>query len=60
MVGQHIVAHRDVPAILNELRRARVDPAVLADLEHIYTVASPVLCNSVSTESNFRAFFGLW
>jgi hypothetical protein len=38
--GQHITAHRDVPAILKELQWARVDSAVLADLERIYTIGS--------------------
>jgi hypothetical protein len=34
--GQHLAAHRDVPAIIRELRRAEVDPAVLADLERVF------------------------
>jgi hypothetical protein len=54
--GQHIAAHRDVPAIMKELRRAGVDPAVLVDLERIYTIGSPALCNAATTEKNFRAF----
>jgi hypothetical protein len=49
--GQHIAAHRDVPAIMKELRCAGVDPAVLADLERIYTVGSPALCNA-TTKTN--------
>jgi hypothetical protein len=54
--GQPIAAHCDVPAIMKELRRAGVDPAVLADLERIYTVGSPALCSAATTEKNFRAF----
>jgi hypothetical protein len=54
--GQHTAAHRDVPAILQELRRAKVDPAVLADLERVFTTGSPAFRNASSTERNFRAF----
>jgi hypothetical protein len=54
--GQHIAAHRHVPAIMKELRRAGVDPAVFAGLERIYTVGSPALCNAATSEKNFRAF----
>jgi hypothetical protein len=55
--GQHTATHRDVPAILRELRRAKVDPLVLADLERIFTTGAPAYCNASSTESNFRSFF---
>jgi hypothetical protein len=54
--GQHTAAHRDVPAILRELRRAGVDSDVLADLKRVYTQGSPAYCNASSTERNFRAF----
>jgi hypothetical protein len=54
--GQHIATRPDVPAILKELQWARVDPAVLTDLERIYTIGSPALCNATATEENFRAF----
>jgi hypothetical protein len=54
--GQHTAAHRDVPAILLELRRANVDADVLADLERVFTVVSPAVCNAEATERNFRAF----
>jgi hypothetical protein len=54
--GQHLAAHRDVPAIIQELRRAEVDPAVLADLERVFTVGSPAFCNAAASERNFRAF----
>jgi hypothetical protein len=54
--GQHRAAHRDFPAILRELRRANVDANVLADLERVFTVGSPAVCNTEATERNFRAF----
>jgi hypothetical protein len=54
--GQHTAAHRDVPVNLAELRRANVDPGVLADLERIFTLGSPSFCNANATERNFRAF----
>jgi hypothetical protein len=47
--GQHTVASRDVPAILQELRWAYVESAVLAGLERIFTIGSPALCNASVT-----------
>jgi hypothetical protein len=55
--GQHTAAHRDISAILRELRRADVDHDVLADLERVFTMGSPAYCNASATERNFRAFF---
>jgi hypothetical protein len=54
--GQHTAAHRNIPAILAELRRANVDPSILADLERIITLGWPSFCNANATERNFRAF----
>jgi hypothetical protein len=54
--GQHTVAHQDVLAILRELRRANVDADLLADLERVFTVGCPAVCNAEATERNFHAF----
>ncbi|KAG7368827.1 hypothetical protein IV203_031570 [Nitzschia inconspicua] len=54
--GPHLATHRDVPRILSTLQRS-VDPDTLNDLERVFTVGSPRICQASSTEANFLSFF---
>lgn len=51
--GEHVSAHRDVPATMARLRGI-VDEDVLDDLERIFTIGVPAFVNAYSTQENLR------
>ncbi|KAG7339164.1 hypothetical protein IV203_020107 [Nitzschia inconspicua] len=53
--GPHLATHRNVPKIISTLRYS-VDPQTLQDLERVFTIGSPRLCQAASTEANFLSF----
>ncbi len=55
MGGPHRAWHRDVPAIIDNLR-GKVDVAVVDELECIFTYGIPRFCQATSTEANFQAY----
>ncbi len=54
--GVHTNGHRNSRHTLGTLAQA-VDPSILHDLERIFTVGVPALCNAEATETNFKAAF---
>ncbi|KAG7367496.1 hypothetical protein IV203_030167 [Nitzschia inconspicua] len=53
--GPHLATHRNVPRIISSLRDS-VDSQTLQDLERVFTIGSPRLCQAASTEANFLSF----